>query len=296
MPTVRLTDRALVVIGGADAEHFLQNLVTTDLDQLSNDELKPGALLTPQGKILFDFLVSQRTDGSLQLDVRADIADDLMKRLGLYKLRAKVEISKRQSVVATIDWSHDSGSPEAASADGATWYADTRFRELSVRRSYDSSMEATDEPESWTALRIENGIAESGSDYALGDAFPHDVLLDENGGVGFKKGCYIGQEVVSRMQHRGTARRRVLILSSAIDLPRSGTPVVAAGREAGTLGSVLREKGLAVCRIDRIRNALDEAKPILAADVPVIPEIPAWANFSYPETDRSDSDAKSAVP
>ena len=77
-------------------------------------------------------------------------------------------------------------------------------------------------PRAWQALRIAHGIAESGSDYALGDAFPHDVLLDETGGVGFKKGCYVGQEVVSRMQHRGTARRRVLIVSAQAALARAG--------------------------------------------------------------------------
>ena len=274
MPTVRLTDRALVVIGGADAEHFLQNLVTTDLDQLSNDELKPGALLTPQGKILFDFLVSQRTDGSLQLDVRADIADDLMKRLGLYKLRAKVEISKRQSVVATIDWSHDSGSPEAASADGATWYADTRFRELSVRRSYDSSLEATDEPESWTALRIENGIAESGSDDALGDAFPHDVLLDQTGGVGLHKGCYVGQEVVSRMQHRGLVRKRVVRV--ALEGAASPGAEIRAGEIAiGVLGGASGGQGLATVRLDRLDDAKGAPLAAGAARIDVLDREPS---------------------
>ena len=93
-----------------------------------------------------------------------------------------------------------------------------RFPDDVVTRSY-GGRRASGDAAAWQAFRIAHGIAESGADYALGDAFPHDVLLDETGGVGFKKGCYVGQEVVSRMQHRGTARRRVLIVQAGLPLP-----------------------------------------------------------------------------
>ena len=133
-----------------------------------------------------------------------------------------------------------------------------------------SPLPADDAPEAdWHALRIAHGVAESGSDYAAGDAFPHDVLLDENGGVGFRKGCYIGQEVVSRMQHRGTARRRVLIASAAHALPASGAEILADGRAIGTLGTVVGGAGLAIARIDRVKEALDAGQPITAGGVPV---------------------------
>jgi folate-binding protein YgfZ len=135
----------------------------------------------------------------------------------------------------------------------------------------------------WSAFRIARGVAESGSDYQLGDAFPHDVLLDQTGGVGFQKGCYVGQEVVSRMQHRGTARRRVLLVSADAALPASGTDLTVDGRSVGTLGSVDGNSGLAIARIDRVKAAIDEGKPILAGDMKVTLSIPAWAKFGFPE-------------
>jgi folate-binding protein YgfZ len=137
--------------------------------------------------------------------------------------------------------------------------------------------------DAYTALRIAHGIAESGADYQLGDAFPHDVLLDQTGGVGFRKGCYVGQEVVSRMQHRGTARRRVLLVSADAALPAPGTELTADGRGVGTLGSAVGGNGLAIVRIDRVKAAVDAGQAILAGDVPVTLSIPAWAKFTFPE-------------
>jgi folate-binding protein YgfZ len=140
-------------------------------------------------------------------------------------------------------------------------------------------------------MRIGYGIAEGGSDYQLGDAFPHDVLLDETGGVGFKKGCYIGQEVVSRMQHRGTARRRVLIASADALLPVPGSELTVAGRPVGTLGSVGGRTGLAIARIDRVKAAVDAGETIMAGDVPVTLAIPAWAKFTFPQDAVSAEEA-----
>lgn len=282
MPIVRLPERALITVAGPDAEHLLQNVITTDLEALGEGELKPGALLTPQGKIMFDFLISRAGGDALRLDVRAEIADDFVKRLMLYRLRAKAEIFKQDRADVIVGWGDESGRSDDDSTS-AGWLVDTRFQEIRVWRSYGSDVQTTDEPRLWTRLRIEHGIAESGADYQLGEAFPHDVLLDQLGGVGFRKGCYIGQEVVSRMQHRGTARRRALIMNGSDALPGPGTPVTIDGREAGTLGSVAGNMGLAICRIDRIKDALDAARPILAAGVSLSPEIPRWAKFHYPE-------------
>ncbi|NUS22560.1 MAG: folate-binding protein YgfZ, partial [Mesorhizobium sp.] len=270
MPFAQLNDRALISVSGPDAEHFLQNILTTDLDTLEPGQAKPGALLAPQGKILFDFLISRVGDNGFQLECRADIADDLVRRLMLYRLRAKADIAKQDQVLVTVAWGDDS----TASSSDSTTLADTRFRDVAVRRVYGGEASDGADPEAWQALRIASGIAESGSDYQLGDAFPHDVLLDETGGVGFKKGCYIGQEVVSRMQHRGTARRRVLIVSAENPLPASGTELTVVGRPVGALGSVDSKIGLAIARIDRIKAALDAGEAIMAGDVPVTLAIP----------------------
>ena len=287
MPFAQLKDRALISVSGPDAEHFLQNILTTDLDTLRSGEAKPGALLSPQGKILFDFLISRADDNGFRLECRTDIADDFVRRLMLYRLRAKAEIAKQDQAFVTVAWDDDSSGSDSDS----TALTDTRFRDVAVRRSYGGAVKDGSDPHSWQALRIGYGIAESGSDYQLGDAFPHDVLLDETGGVGFKKGCYIGQEVVSRMQHRGTARRRVLIAAATGPLPASGTELTVAGRPVGALGSVSGKTGLAIARIDRVKAAVDAGEAIKAGDVAVTLAIPAWANFSFPQDAVSAEEA-----
>ena len=219
MPTVHLRDRAIIAVEGVDAESFLQNIITTDLGLLGAGEARPSALLSPQGKILFDFLISRDGSERLLLECRAALADDFVRRLTLYKLRAKAAIAKRDQAVVAVTWGDDSSASQTDSSA-----SDTRFPQAAkVVRHYGAPLPAQNASENdWHALRIAHGVAESGFDYEAGDAFPHDVLLDENGGVGFKKGCYIGQEVVSRMQHRGTARRRVLIAAAATPPARAG--------------------------------------------------------------------------
>lgn len=284
MPTVQLDDRALVLVTGEDAETFLQNILTTDLDALESDELKPGGLLSPQGKILFDFLISRVPEG-FRLDCRADIASDFVKRLTLYRLRAKVQISIADQALVAVSWGFDSASsvPDSTSSEIDSPVRDTRFpAELGVLRHYGEIVADTDTAE-WAALRTASGIAESGSDYTLGDAFPHDVLFDQTGGVGFAKGCYVGQEVVSRMQHRGTARRRILIAESESALPAAGTEILANGRPLGALGTVTDKRGLAMVRIDRVKDALDAGLPVTAEGVQIHLSIPNWAKFGFPQ-------------
>ena len=288
MPTTLLADRALISVSGSEAEHFLQNILTVDLDALGQAEAKPGALLAPQGKILFDFLVSRAGENAFRLECRADIADDFIKRLMFYRLRAKVDISKQEQEVVAVSWQADSTASQNDSAvstrDSSAGVRDSRFG-LPVLRFYEAPLPAADAtPANWQAFRLSQGVAESGPDYALNDAFPHDVLLDQLDGVGFKKGCFIGQEVVSRMQHRGTARRRVLLVEAASALPAQGTELTVNGRPVGALGSVSGTRGLAIARIDRVKAAMDASQEINADGVAVSLTIPGWARFSFPET------------
>ena len=279
MPSVSLTDRAFLRIAGPDAEHFLQNIVTADLSDLAAGALKPCALLTPQGKIMFDFLIARDGTDALLIDCRADVADDLARRLMLYKLRAKAEISKPDQQVATVEWEADSRPSES---DSSRIFRDLRFQEQPVWRRY-GDIAASGDRATWDLLRIENGVAESGADYQLSDAFPHDVLLDQNGGIGFRKGCYIGQEVVSRMQHRGTARRRVLVARGDGPLPATGTEITTNGRSIGTLGTVVGTEALAIARIDRVKEAMDAGLPFLAGDVALELSIPPHVRFAFPD-------------
>jgi tRNA-modifying protein YgfZ len=276
MPVSNLPNRSLIRISGAEAAHFLHNLVTADIEGLGAGELYPGALLTPQGKILFDFLVSRDGEGFV-LDCVPGIAADFAKRLKFYRLRAKVDIDVLDQALAAVSWLTDS------SAGGLR---DARFgRDEPVFRSYGA--DAAGEEREYLRLRIENGVAEGGSDYAFGDVFPHDVNLDQIGGVSFAKGCYVGQEVVSRMQHRGTARRRVLIASGDGALA-SGAEITTAGRSIGALGSALENRALALTRIDKVKDAMDEGVEILAGGVPIRLCLPPRATFGWPAATGAD--------
>lgn len=292
MPTAQPGDRAAILIEGPDAEHFLQNVLTVDLDGLGGGEARPGALLSPQGKILFDFLISRRGEDGFLIDCRAETAADFMRRLMLYRLRAKAGISIADQVVVTARWQDDSAASHGDSTTSQTdsgWLADRRFPEGSgVMRRYGAAVAADASPADYDRLRIAHGVAESGRDFAAGDAFPHDVLMDENGGVGFRKGCYVGQEVVSRMQHRGTARRRVMIVKGAGDLPETGATVEAGGRAIGSLGSVSGKDGLAIVRIDRVKDAQDCRLPITAGGVEIALSIPPSATYTLPQAGDAD--------
>ncbi|ATU92193.1 YgfZ/GcvT domain-containing protein [Phyllobacterium zundukense] len=278
MPSASLNGRAVLNVTGEDAEDFLQNLITTDLDTLERGDLKPGALLSPQGKILFEFLVSRQGDG-LRLDALQTSADDLLKRLTLYKLRAKVQIAVDSESFVEVAWESESELSETEST-----VHDRRFPDaLDVRRQYGGERVTEGNELAWTALRIAHGVAEAPNDYALGDAFPHDTNLDQTGGVSFKKGCFVGQEVVSRMQHRGTARRRILVATGTSDLPATDTPITANGREIGTLGSIAGKSGLALVRIDRVKDAMDSDTPILAGEIAIHLAIPPEHRFTFPE-------------
>ncbi|KAF5883905.1 MULTISPECIES: folate-binding protein YgfZ [Rhizobium] len=273
MPAVFLKDRSLLFVSGAEAQSFLQNLITTDIIALGADEARPGALLTPQGKILFDFMIWQDGDG-YTIETDAGQRDVLLKRLTMYKLRAAVTLAQSTEEGVTVSWGED--------AEGSRGARDSRFAKAGVALRRRAGRHGDGAEALYDALRIRHGIVTSGSDFALQDAFPHDVLMDFNGGLSFRKGCYVGQEVVSRMQHRGTARRRVVTVSAATDLPGTGTEITVAGKPVGTLGSVDGGNGLAIVRIDRAGAAMAAGTPLLAGNTPVSLVLPAWSGLVFP--------------
>jgi folate-binding protein YgfZ len=116
----------------------------------------------------------------------------------------------------------------------------------------------------------------------FGDAFPHDAAMDSLNGVAFEKGCYIGQEVVSRMRHRGTARRRIVGVEGADPLPEPGADIAAAGQPLGRLGSSADRKGIGLVRLDRIKAALDAGNTVTAGAQQIRVSLPAWATYSWP--------------
>ena len=226
-----LEDRGVIAVTGADAATLLDGLVTNSLARLGDGGAIHTGLLSPQDKILFDFFLFRTADGFL-IDVARDAVADFIKRLTFYRLRADITFTDRSdSLVVAALW------PEGASVPGGVIAApDPRGAALGLRlilpsaRIAEIPAESTNR-EAYDAHRIALGIPDAGRDYELADAFPHEALYDQLGSVDFKKGCFIGQEVVSRMQHRGTARKRtVRVRTSAPVAP--GTAITAG--EAGT--------------------------------------------------------------
>ena len=275
-----LSDRAVVRVSGPAAHGFLQGLITNDIDKAKPGGAIHAGLLTPQGKILFDFFVVPAADGFL-LEIAKAKAGELAQRLGFYKLRAQVEIAEDPSFAVAAAW----GAPPRL-PDGAIAYADPRLSALGLRillqaeadaRNLGCTIAAEDE---YHAHRIALGVPEGGRDYAFGDAFPHEAMFDRLAGVDFDKGCFIGQEVVSRMEHRGIARKRIVGVEGEGPLPPSGTEITAGGAPVGTLGSVSEHSGLALLRLDRAEEAKAAGLPLRAGEVTVDLRIPAWARLA----------------
>jgi folate-binding protein YgfZ len=255
MPTILRPSRALFRFSGAEAQKLLFDVVTGRLLAEAGSPVW-WALLSPQGKIQAEGL-STFEDGAFWLDVDDSVADAFLKRMRMYKLRAAVEIADLRESHA-VGWAGDGPHTRVVGTktESAQWDAPDN--------SYDES-------------RIQQGIAEQGPDFPADSLFPHDIGMDLLGGLDFKKGCYIGQEVVSRMEHRGTARRRPVIVSGA-DVP-AGSAVVVGGRESGTIGKVVGGKAVAIVRLDRF-----DGGEVTVAGKPVRVTLPEWATYRLGES------------
>lgn len=263
-----LTSRGIIRISGPDAESWLQGLVTNDVANIAPGEARFAALLSPQGKILFDFFVF-RDGHDLLLDCLQERAADLVKRLSMYKLRSNVTIS---------DFS-DSETVEAVWGDndppGGVYYRDPRHGDLGWRlvvpRPGPSSGGVAND--NYERHRITCGVPRSGYDFGWDDTFPHEANMDKLNGIDFKKGCYIGQEVVSRVEHRGTARKRIVkVRIHGEHPPRLGTEISAGDIRIGVMGSAHGDRGLAMLRLDRVEDAKAKGVELKAGEAIIVPE------------------------
>jgi folate-binding protein YgfZ len=254
---VFLDHRAVLVVSGADAGTFLNGLVTVSTVDLPEGEIRYGALLTPQGKVIADMILTRIADGFL-VECDAAVAPALLKRLRIFKLRAAVAIEERSDLgVTAFEGSPDPRSPRAPA------------RRIGPRTTIQGDKAA------YHSARIAAGVAEQGVDFGAEDVFPADINMDLIGGVDFRKGCFVGQEVVSRMKRRGTTRRRTLKASIAADIS-APAPVLANGFEIGMLTSISGGAGLARVRIDRMADAQMKNEAITAGGAPIQLDNPPW--------------------
>jgi folate-binding protein YgfZ len=276
MKAAFLPDRGVIKVSGADARGFLNNLITSELEQLNPGIGRFGALLTPQGKIVADFLVTEAPSddgGGFLIECAGALARGLADKLGFYKLRAKVlveNLSDRLGVLAVWD-----GEPATTPCPAFADPRDVRLgwrvlvpAQLAPRAAALIGAEMVDMA-AYDAHRIACGVPRGGIDFSYGDAFPHEANMDRLHGVDFDKGCYIGQEVVSRMQHRGTARTRIVRLVLDSVRPEAGAEIRAGDKPVGTMGSSVDSAGLALIRLDRAADALDAAVPLMAGGIVV---------------------------
>ncbi|PKR90372.1 folate-binding protein [Pleomorphomonas diazotrophica] len=277
----RLESRSVVEVAGPEASDFLDRMITQNTEVADGRSAAFGALLTPQGKIISDFLVVRQENGGFLLDAPAAGAAELRKRLTMFKLRAKVTIDAAPLVVYA-----GTGTPPA----GGLVATDPRHPDLGWRLYAPEGAVATNADEAvWQGHRVALGVPEAGADLPLLDAFPHDLAMDSLHGINFDKGCYVGQEVVSRMRYRGTARRRPVMLSADRDLPPAGTEILVGGRVAGHLGSASGPRGVAVLRLDRVQEAMTTGETITVDGLPVSVALPAWADYGWPETPKPET-------
>jgi len=296
-----LADRGVVSVTGAEAVKLLQGVITNDMDLLSVQPAIHAALLTPQGKILFEFFVVKAPDG-FWLEVAADKTADLVKRLGLYRLRAKVDIKDRTAEYRVFAlWGGTAQAP--AGAVGTVLFPDPRLPALGLRglapdqapdQAPGQAPDLVPAPlapdfagargalevaaQDYHAHRIALGVPEGGKDYTFGDAFPHDANLDQLHGVSFAKGCFVGQEVVSRMQNRSQVRKRIVAIVGDAPL-LAGAEITAGAAVIGSVGSVAGSDALALVRLDRAAEAAAKGTSLMAGGVTIALRKPDWAKF-----------------
>jgi tRNA-modifying protein YgfZ len=289
MKAALLPDRGVVKVAGDGARSFLNGLFTADIGKVTPDAARFAALLTPQGKIIVDAIIAEADPsdgGGFFLDVPRALAKTCVDRLNFYKLRAKVmveDLSEVLGVMALWDGERES--------EYGLCYRDPRLPALGVRvmlpphlaAQAAADLGATLVPaEEFEAHRIALGVPRGGLDFSYGDAFPHEADMDQLNGVDFAKGCYVGQEVVSRMEHRGNARTRIVPVAYDGFAPDAGAAVTAAEKPVGTFGSSAWGRALAMLRLDRAADALAAGHDLVTGTVTLRLVKPDWARFPFP--------------
>ena len=295
MPSLRclqLDDRGLIRLAGADTRPFLQGLISNDMDLLRPDAALYAALLTPQGKYLFDFLLYDRGDHVL-VDAERERLNDLIRRLTLYRLRSQVtidDVSDALTVLAVYD-----RKPIPTSVlDHPAAVVDPRLPDLGLRivlprdevdgfvASHD--LQRAERPD-YDRLRISLGVPDGSRDLVVERSLLLESGFEELHGVSFTKGCFVGQELTARTKHRGLVKKRLLPVRVDGALPAPGTPVTRGGRDAGEMRSGTGNLALALLRLDQLAEG---AEPLAAGDAVLTPAPPPWLPMAALAARRTD--------
>jgi len=256
MEQVTLISRALIAVGGPDWRSFLQGLITQDVETLAAGGARFGALLTPQGRLLWDMFVVGREDGCW-LDVEAQHREVIVQRLSMYRLRAKVEIAPSELTVSAA------GEPGA----GGEWVRDPRLPALGWR-GYGASG-GRDEA-AYDAHRLALGVP-GPADWGSERTYPIEANFDLLNGIDFKKGCFVGQETTSRMKRRGQVKSRMLPVVFEGPAPAFGSEILAGELRAGEVLSGSEGRAMALVRLDRALGAA-----LTVGGRTMRTEVPAW--------------------
>lgn len=271
-----LPERGVIKIRGEETQGFLHRLITNSVKDIAPGESRFSALLSPQGKLTFDFFVVPLPDGEpgFLIDCVREQSAALVQRLNFHKMRAKIAIEDQSDAlgVAAI---LDDDAP--VGIDGVV-YGDVRApglgRRIIAARETLASASNTDAAD-YESRRVAAGVPKGGVDFVYGDAFVQDSNLDWLNGVDFKKGCYVGQEVVARVHHRKSAKKRILKFHFEGDPPAYGAEISAGGPPIGQVSSISGSEGLAMLRIDRLEEAQTAGAVVKAGETPIAVTPPA---------------------
>jgi folate-binding protein YgfZ len=291
---VLLADRGVLALHGGDARTFLQGLTSNDVAQIREDRAGYGALLTPQGKFLFDFFIAQEAD-LLLLEAEGARLEQLLRRLLMYRLRSKVDIenvSGRFAVAALIgdevaELLDLPSRPGAARVlEQGVVFIDPRLARLGARALLPKEAAAASladlgfaevERAAYERLRLTLGVPDGSRDLVVEKSTLLESGFEELNGVDFAKGCFVGQELTARMKYRGLVRKRLMPVTFTGAPPPPGTVIRLGAREAGEMRSGIDGRGLALLRLEQVEKARAESAPLMAGDTEILPGAPAWA-------------------
>ncbi|HIF59241.1 MAG TPA: folate-binding protein [Rhodospirillales bacterium] len=289
--SLHLIDRQVLRVSGAEARVFLQGLVSNDMMRVSESYVIYAALLTPQGKYLHDFFISEFKN-NFYLDCQATRIDDLLKRLKRFKLRSdiKLEIVEKMTVMALFgDYVHNNLPVNSIEGSAMQWlggilFTDPRLNSIGARAILpENSLEFSDLNfdltsstfEEYDTLRITLGLPDGSRDLLVDKSILLEGGFEELNGVNFDKGCYVGQELTARTKHRGLVKNRLIPVKFKGDPPASGTEILQGDKRVGELRSVAGSSALALLRLE----ALDNTEQFIAGETTITLQKTDWVNF-----------------